>query len=204
MYKARSRLIDQTSPAAHTSVTRFARMKMQFPNLVHQFVKASTHLLHATAIPWKKYALHLPTFGISVLSWLLLWQLIVTVPPQHVQHFLFPNSYLPFTGLFFAASFFCLSFFLLNSRRGFVLASCLTWLVFLRLNQVELDSYTLGYILIFFGILESVLSIFEWLAPHVWNYLHANIKQTTPSENRPKPEGTTRYTPRRPRLTRNS
>lgn len=124
----------------------------------HQEHKLKLHLPKGFD-PLMKYWHHLPTLIIGLVFLLPLLGIINWIQPSTVQNWLFPNSYLPFTVLFFLSSFFLSSFVLLHTRRGFFIALVTSALLLLKLQNFQLGLIIVGVIVSIFVILEIFLSL---------------------------------------------
>jgi hypothetical protein len=86
------------------------------------------------------YLRHLSTLFFGMFFSALSFFILTRIEPSAVQHLILPNTYLPFLASIFLTIFFLTSFFLLNSRRGFLLATAVTILLFFRLQQILIES----------------------------------------------------------------
>ena len=109
--------------------------------------------------PLIQYFHHLPTLVIGLVFLAPLLAIVNWVQPSTIQNLIFPNSYLPAVVLFFLASFFLSSFFLLHTRRGFFFALVSTLLLFLKLQNFNLNPLTIASPIAIFIILELFLSL---------------------------------------------
>jgi hypothetical protein len=98
-------------------------------------------------IPWKRYFFHLPTLILGLVSYAAAIFILTTVEPRSIQHLWLPNSYAPLliaAGLGHLCVF---GFLLLSTRRGILMSSVLTLILFLRLQQVftmEMGGFIVG------------------------------------------------------------
>jgi hypothetical protein len=106
-----------------------------------------------------KYLNYLPTLVLGGLFAIGLYYLVSTVPPDQIKHFIIPGSYLPFTLGLLLSTWFITSFLLLNSRRGLLISLFLTWLVFLKLQQVMMSPQLVLISLVPFVIVEIFLTL---------------------------------------------
>lgn len=86
---------------------------------------------------------YIPLLILSAVAYSLLILGIIYIPPSAVVNFGLPNSYAPFTFIFFCAHFFLFSYIFLNSTRGYILSFLLTFAVLLRLNQVVFTTWVI-------------------------------------------------------------
>ena len=73
-----------------------------------------------------------------------LWGVMQYVYPETFQNWIFPNSYLPFHLLFGISNFFLFSFLTHRKFWGFFLTVFIGWIVFLKLQNITLDTWGLG------------------------------------------------------------
>ncbi len=111
----------------------------------------------------KKYLNHLPTLILAIILWLTTVFFLREISPDSVKHFILPNSYLPFLVLIFLSSLFSLSFIFLNRRIGYLLSIAITTYLFLKIQQVVLESWLLIPLtmLLFVTFLHSFRQIFK-------------------------------------------
>ncbi len=163
MEKARSRLTTnkqsskRTKP--HSKPSKFTRDKLaqavaNMPKLSWNSSSLVARLLsnvHTYREYWRALAISL-LFAAIVLG------ILTQVAPSRIRDVILPNSYLPLLVPTFLSLFFGCSFVLLNTRRGLLVSSFLTALLFLRLQRVLITTELVIVLLTFFGILE-ILSL---------------------------------------------
>lgn len=102
------------------------------------------------------YFRHLPALISGLFFVAVDYYILTKINPGSIQHFILPNSYLPFLLVTFLSLFFLVSFFLLNSRRGFFIALAVTIFLFFRIQQVLLTNELIVIILLPLLALEVV------------------------------------------------
>lgn len=104
--------------------------------------------------------------------------ILTSVSPKAIQNVILENTYLPLLITFFGATFFIFSFICLKSRRGFLLASCTTLLLFLKLQGVIFE---ISWMLPFFGFFVIIEMFYSKSYIDTSKSQHANISKTSRS-----------------------
>jgi len=86
----------------------------------------------------------IPTLTMAMFCYFLLWLMIKFVHPQLVQNWIFPNSFLPFHLIFGLGNFFLFSFISRRKFWGFFFSVLFGWLIFLKLQRIEIDIWGIG------------------------------------------------------------
>lgn len=92
----------------------------------------------------------------AILAYLALYWLLSHFYPNQVQHWLWPNSFLPVLTLLFVGNFFLLTFIFLDKKIGLLLAIIINWLAYLRLQQFVWDWTVLVSTLLLAGLVTSL------------------------------------------------
>lgn len=95
-----------------------------------------------------KYLKHLPVLLFSFPFYFGLLYIFTQINPEAVKNILVPNSYLPLLLLIYFATLFSCTFFMLSFKRGIVISSVVTLLLFLRLQQVQFEVWWLLLVLL--------------------------------------------------------
>ncbi len=82
------------------------------------------------------YRAHLPLLFLSFISYTVVVYMLMTIQPASIAHFPLPYTYLPLQLPFFLGNFFLFSYLFLKTRRGFLIASGLSTILFLKLQLV--------------------------------------------------------------------
>jgi hypothetical protein len=138
MNQARSRL--NRNLTSHQESKRASRKDRKFPSSI------------------KKYINLIPTLTTAMFAYFLLWLMMNSIHPTKIQSWLFPNSYLPFHILFGLANFFLFSFLFQRKIWGFFFSIIIGWLLFLKLQQINIDFWGLTS-----AISLSIVASFWWI-----------------------------------------
>ncbi|NCN45498.1 MAG: hypothetical protein COU63_02765 [Candidatus Pacebacteria bacterium CG10_big_fil_rev_8_21_14_0_10_36_11] len=107
---------------------------------------------------WLKESFNLiPTLFIAIGFYLGLWFLMQNVQPTLIQNWIFPNSYLPFHLILGIGNFFFFSFLTHRKFWGFFWSVLIGWLIFIKLQQINLDFWGIGS-----GLILAIGSSFWW------------------------------------------
>ncbi len=82
------------------------------------------------------YRTHLPLLFLSFISYTVVVYILMTIQPASIAHFPLPYTYLPLQLPFFLGNFFLFSYLFLKTRRGLLVASGFSLLLFLKLQLV--------------------------------------------------------------------
>lgn len=111
-----------------------------------------------------KYLRHLPVLLGACVFLGLLGYFVSSYHPSHQLFQVGPIPYLLVVVLFFLGSFFLATFVMLNKRRGLLLASALSWLLFLKLQHVSLGFVEVILALAIVGTCEGLLLVLKRLS----------------------------------------
>lgn len=140
-------------------------------NKSHKFKKSEiintkTNLDHKNSSPksslknkLQQYLKHLPTFFLGLIFSASTYLILTKISPTIIQHFILPNTYLPFLFSATLSVFFLFSFFLLNTRRGLLISILFAIFLFLRLQQTLLQPLSIFIIIIPFFVIEIIFSL---------------------------------------------
>lgn len=103
------------------------------------------------------YLKRAPLLLIAVLWYCLLGYLLTTRYPSESLFQFGPIPYLLPVLIFFFGTFFAATFLSLNTRRGLLIASALSWLAFLRVQQVSVGLGELGVMITVLLVTEFCL-----------------------------------------------
>lgn len=98
-----------------------------------------------------KYVRFTPLLLMAALSYSGVAWLVTHIPPERVQNWLLPDSYLPFHIPLFLGNFFLCTFVTLSKRWGILIALTVAWLFFLKLQGFTLDLWAWGSALLLGG-----------------------------------------------------
>ncbi|MFH2118602.1 MAG: hypothetical protein ABII10_02620 [Candidatus Paceibacterota bacterium] len=70
--------------------------------------------------------------------------LLTNIRPNQINNLVLPNSYLPFHALLLSANFLFFTFITLSKRWGILIALIIQWLLFLKLQNFNLDMWAWG------------------------------------------------------------
>lgn len=82
------------------------------------------------------YRTHLPLLILSLISYAVVGYILTTIQPESIAHIPLPYVYVPLQLPFFMGNFFLFSYLFLKTRRGLLVASGLSMLLFLKLQLV--------------------------------------------------------------------
>ncbi len=82
------------------------------------------------------YRTHLPLLFLSLISYAVVVCILSTIQPESIAHMPLPYSYVPLQLPLFLGNFFLASYLFLKTRRGLLVASGLSLLLFLKLQLV--------------------------------------------------------------------
>lgn len=105
----------------------------------------------------ENYYKHLHLLLIGLLFVLILGLLVTKTYPDLPIYLIGPINYWPIILLFFLAGFFLLTFITLNTMRGLLLSSALSWLLLFKLQQVEITFIHIIIVLIVAVLAENIL-----------------------------------------------
>lgn len=120
-----------------------ARSRLKRNTTSQQETKRVVKKSKKTPATLKQYLDLIPTLTVAMFSYFLLWLLMNYIHPTKIQNWIFPNSYLPFHILFGLANFFLFSFLFQRKIWGFFISIFIGWLLFLKLQQIELDFWSI-------------------------------------------------------------
>jgi hypothetical protein len=86
----------------------------------------------------------IPTLTMAMICYFLLWMMMRFIHPQLIQNWIFPNSFLPFHLIFGLGNFFLFSFLSRRKFWGFFFSVFFGWLVFLKLQKIDIDIWGVG------------------------------------------------------------
>lgn len=109
----------------------------------------------------ENYYKHLHLLLIGLLFVLILGLLVTKTYPDLPIYLIGPINYWPIILLFFLASFFLLTFITLNTMRGLLLSSALSWLLLFKLQQVEVTSAHIATTAIVATLAGSILAFLK-------------------------------------------
>lgn len=156
--KARSRLKQNDhSFLAHQKISEIS-------SSIQVFLKSNVFASQTSLANWlKTRATKLPQLVISAASYVFSWKLINNFYPDQVINWLFPGSYLALIGLLALGHWYFFSFLTLKPKFSFLISLTLSWLLWLKLHQFEIDIRTnltafvmMGVILILTKILKPI------------------------------------------------
>lgn len=104
--------------------------------------------LHNSTPVGSKYLKHLPILLFSFPFYFGLVYVLTQISPELIKNMLLPNSYLPLLVLIYFATLFSFTFFLLSFRRGIVVSSVLTIMVFAKLQQLQFEIWWISLLLL--------------------------------------------------------
>lgn len=104
---------------------------------------------------------HLPTFLLALLFYGITYFMVTTIHPIQIQNWLLVNTYLPFQIVLFLGNFFLFSFIFLKTRRGFLIATAIFLVIFLKLQGVIFSWLTLLIISSIVLIIEVLTTLLE-------------------------------------------
>jgi hypothetical protein len=145
--KARSRL-KKPRPSAPSRLARLNTPKTAPAKPLKPSKDQRTAVITLPMVRLQAYWRYLICLVIASIAYYGLFLLVNQVYPSQIQHFLWTNSYLPFFVLLFLGNFFLLTFLFLNKKIGFYLALWLNLAVYLKISQVELDFYGVGFLVL--------------------------------------------------------
>lgn len=160
-----------------TSYHRYLRNKMNARSRLQQRSSETQPVEPATApsrrtarksrpaVPTHKYFKHLPILLLSIACFFWLIQILTTVYPSDVAHWLIPNSYLPLLTPLFFTTWFLFSYLLLNLQRGLILGLAITLLIFFRLQMIV---FSLSWLIIF--LIFTIVAFFLTKKPQSAKY----------------------------------
>jgi len=90
----------------------------------------------------------IPLLILATLFYIAVYWLLTNIHPIKISNLILPNSYLPFHVLLWLANFFLFTFLTLSKRWGLLIALVIQWLLFLKLQNFNLDWWTWGSALI--------------------------------------------------------
>lgn len=90
-------------------------------------------------IPFRKYFNHLPALIFAIPFYWITYYILTSIFPAQIKNFLLINTYLPLQIPLFIANFFFFSFLTLKTRRGFLISLFISFILFLKLQNVVLD-----------------------------------------------------------------
>lgn len=102
------------------------------------------------------YLMRLPTLLLSFVGYGATFFILTHIPPEQVQSFLLPNTYLPLLLALGEGHFFFFSYVFMKTRRGLLLTLLLTALLFLQLHTL-LSLSLAGIVIGFFALIEVCL-----------------------------------------------
>lgn len=112
----------------------------------------------------QNYLQLIPTLTMAMLCYFGLWLLIKFIYPSSIQNWIFPNSYLPFHLLFGLGNFFLFSFISRRKIWGFMVSVLIGWLVFLKLQQIEIDFWAISS-----SFILAITASFWWMILQFFN-----------------------------------
>jgi hypothetical protein len=89
-----------------------------------------------------------PLLAVALIGYVATVWLVTSIRPAFIQHWLFPDSFLPFHILFFFANFFFFTFLTVRKRWGLFIALTMQWLLLLKLQNFAMDGWAVGSALI--------------------------------------------------------
>ena len=111
---------------------------------------------------WLKIRLNkIPQLIIGLTSYFFSWQLISNFYPIQLQNWFLPNSYVAVIGLLAISHLYFFSFFTLKPKFSFLLSLILSWLLWLKLHQFEIDIPTLLMTIGVASVISLVTQIFK-------------------------------------------
>ncbi|MGD9129557.1 MAG: hypothetical protein PVJ09_03665 [Candidatus Woesebacteria bacterium] len=148
MSKARSRL--RLKQKKRTTTRAGSRLK-----------KINKKRISIDASIFKRYIQHLPTLFVSLPFFYASGYILTKIYPSEIKNLLLSNAYLPLQITVFLANFFFFSFLTLKTRRGLLVSLCISTFLFLKLEKVIIDYILVSSILLFFVIIELILTYLE-------------------------------------------
>lgn len=140
MQKARSRLrtittmnsASKSAPGAHST-----HLKKTWRDRTTDFQKRTHRVYTAITVRLKYW----PLLIMALFCYAGTVLLVTRVHPETIQHWVFPDSFLPFHILLFLSNFFFFTFLTVSKRWGVFLAISLQWLCILKLQNFLLDGW---------------------------------------------------------------
>lgn len=105
-----------------------------------------------------KYLRFLPILLLGLICYAITGAILFFVEPAKIQSIVVTNSYFPLVFISFLAHFFFFTYFFLNARRGLFISLILTFILFLRLQQVFSPLYV-GIFAAPLLLIESILTV---------------------------------------------
>lgn len=112
------------------------------------------------------YRQHWPLLALAGVFGLMTVYILTSVPPAAINWKWLPDVYLPFQIATYGCLFFLSSFCLLHTRRGYLLATALQALIFLKLQHVNLTVQLLLSLIGMFVIIEVLIISGSMLGRH--------------------------------------
>lgn len=154
MQRSKSRLKSRLTAQA---VDRLSRRSNYLDHQSHQVSHQVKEKLYDYRRLAESYHRHLHLLLIGLLFVLTLGLLVTKTYPDLSIYLIGPINYWPIILLFFLAGFFLLTFITLNTKRGLLLSSALSWLLLFKLQQVEITFTHTIIALIIVVLVENIL-----------------------------------------------